>query len=170
MCDDHNTQSYVHPRKNLWNTMCCLHELKLCRFQPLVSQKLSSWFPPNLYITCSTYTPPLIPNVKEIALSVCEIFTLKNNLIFFLLIFFCSLHQKINFKSCKSIVFMLWFPSNLVHIWSYKRPTHPVNRYWWNEVYAIFVQNLLSRLPNRSSIDVLYMALKLLSGIKSRQF
>ena len=75
-------------KRNARTHVCYLHEPKFCRFKPSVSQKLSRRFLRNLYILCPTYTPPLIPNLKEIASVVREIFVLKNRPIFFVFFFF----------------------------------------------------------------------------------
>ena len=84
----------VRPRKHVRTPVCYLHEPKLRRFRPPVSRKLSSRFIRNLFILCSTYTPPAIPNLKEIALVVREIFFLKSHLIFFVFFFFFSFALK----------------------------------------------------------------------------
>ena len=87
------------------------------RFQPPVSRKLSRRFLRNLYILCSTYTPPSIPNLKEIAPAVREIFVLENRLIFFVFFFSSSSHQTPTFlKARKNDLLVLRFSSNLVHI------------------------------------------------------
>ena len=84
----------VRPRKHARTPVCYLREPKLRRFQPPVSRKLSSRFLRNLHILCSTYTPPSIPNLKEIALAVREIFALKSRLIFFVFFFFFAQNSK----------------------------------------------------------------------------
>ena len=58
-----------------------------CQIQPSVSPKLLSWFLPDLYIFCLTYTLLHISNFKEIALAVLEMFVPKNNPIFFTFFF-----------------------------------------------------------------------------------
>ena len=117
------------------NTVCYLHKPKL---QPLVSQKLSNWFPPNI---CSTCTPPLIPNKS------CYQF-MRHSLFKNCQIFFSSSHQKL-IKILQKYCFSCF---NFLQIWyTHRRPTYPVIWWnWFNKDICNFCQNLLSRLLNRA--------------------
>ena len=66
-----------------------------------------SWFLPNLYILCLTYTQLHILKLKEIALVVLKVFVLENCLIFFTFFFFLRLlRTKLQiYLSCIKITF-----------------------------------------------------------------
>ena len=113
----------------------------------------------NLYILCSTYTPPYIPNLKEIAPAVREIFVLKSRLIFFVFFFFLLLRTKLKLISIRAKTIFSCF--DFIQIWYTYRAIKDlgIQRFSWNSMpiwksYTQFLldffQNFLSRLPNRA--------------------
>ena len=91
----HSSVSAAKKTKKMCGTQVCyLLVLQSYQIQPSVSPKLLSWFLPNLYILCLTYTLLHILNLKEITSAVLEIFVPKNCPIFFTF-FFLLLRTKL---------------------------------------------------------------------------